>query len=201
MDPQNQYQPPAYTGNSLEYLNQISSKKTPSAGFLNKKVIAIFGAVVLVLIVVIVVVANSGKPTTPSGQILGYRITGLNELITFGETSTINDSGLRKALAETKVIALSENYQISTYITLPKTDSKTPVPSDESVTQTVSSLTKAVASGSFNKDYAAALIAQIGKVKTALLEIQAQSTSQATVAKIDEDLAQYSAVADRLTDY
>jgi hypothetical protein len=200
MDPQ--YQQPTYTGNSLEYLNQISPRKTSPSSFLNKKVLAVIGGVVLLLIILVVVLANQKPAATPSGQTLGYRITGLNELITFGQSNTINDSGLRKALAETQVIALSEQYQIATYITLPKVDSKTPVPSDESVAATVATLGKAVSSGSFNRSYSEALVAQIRQIVAALQEIrQSESTTQATILKIDADLTQYQAIIERLTDY
>jgi hypothetical protein len=196
-----QYQSPQYSGNSLEYLNQISSPKSPRAGFLNKKVLIIVGALALVLTIVIAVLLNQKPTATPSGQVLGYRLIGLNELVTFGGTSSISDSGLSKALAETRVVTLSEQYQISTYISLPATDSKTPVPSDESVAQTVSTLSKAVASGSFNRKYADALIDQIKRVEASLSEIRAESTAQNTIAKIDQDLAQYNALIERLTDY
>jgi hypothetical protein len=122
-------------------------------------------------------------------------------LITLSENTTVNDSGLRKALAETKVISMSEQYQISTYISLPKTDSKTPVPADEAVTQTVDTLNKSVSRGNFNQSLSEALVAQIKKIEASLLEIRAQTTSQVTLAKIDEDLTQYEAVIERLTDY
>ncbi|MDR3125905.1 MAG: hypothetical protein LBU20_02440 [Candidatus Nomurabacteria bacterium] len=199
MDPQ--YQPPVYADNSLEYLNQIAPQKTSPMGFLNKKVLAIAAAVVLVVIIIVAILASSKPAATPSSQILGYRIIGLNELVTFGQNSTINDSGLRKALAETKIIALSEQYQISTYLTLPKTDSKTPVPADESVASDLTALNKAVSSGNFNKHYADALISQIEKIKTSLGEIRSQSESQVTILKVDEDLAQYNALIERLADY
>jgi hypothetical protein len=200
MDPKNSQ--PSYTENSLEYLNQISPQRPSPASFLNKKALAIVGGVVLILIIVIAVLASQKPAATPSGQTLGYRITGLNELVTFGQSNTINDAGLRKALAETSVIALSSQHQISAYITLPSTDSKTPVPTAESVAQTVADLGKAISSGSFNKSYTAALIAQIEKIEASLLEIrQAESTTAVTAAKIDADLAQYRALVERLTDY
>jgi hypothetical protein len=105
-------------------------------------------------------------------------------------------------LAETEVITLSEQYQISTYITLPKVDSKTPVPSDESVAATVATLGKAVSSGNFNRNFSEALVAQIGKVSASLSEIrQSEATTQATILKIDADLGQFSVIAERLTDY
>jgi hypothetical protein len=196
MDPQ--YQQPVYNGNSLEYLNQISSNKTPSTGFVNKKVIIIVGAVLLLLIIAVVASMSSGPTSTPSGQILGYRLTGLNELITFGESGNISDSDLSKSLAETKIVSLSNQYQISTYVSLPKADNKTPVPTDEAVTQTIDSLNKAVASGSFYKNYSNALIGQIEKIKESLLEIRSASENHDMISKIDEDLAQYEALIGRL---
>lgn len=199
MDSQNQ--PPIYNGNSLEYLDQISPKKTAPTGFLNKKMIAIIGGIVFLFIIVIAITVGSKPAETPSGEILGYRINGLNELVAFSENNTVNNPNLSKVLAETKVIAISEQYQISTYITLPVIDNKTVVPADESVTQTIDSLNTAVASGNFNRSLADSLISQIEKIQTSLLDIRIEAKSQATINKIDEDVAQYESIIERLTNY
>jgi len=197
-----QNQPPVYNGNSLEYLEQISSKKTNPGGFLNKKVIIIIAVVVFLLLLTILLSVFSKPSDTTAEQNLGYRLLGLSELITYSKENTINDSKLRKTLAETEIISLSEQYQISTYVTLPKIDSKkTPVPANESVSQTVDDLKTAVSSGNFNRSLSDALVLQIERIEESLQEIRSKSRSQLQTTKINESLIEYDAITERLVNY
>jgi hypothetical protein len=195
-DGQNQ-QPPVYAGDSLEYLDQIAPKKPSRFQVIDKRVFIIGGLVLLTIIVAIVAAALSSSAPTPSGEVLGSRYSTLSELIKYGEGDKVNDSGLKKALAEAQVVTASSQYQLSQIVSLTGT-SKTASNSDSLSTLTAS-LDRALSTGNFNKQYSVALVGQISQVILSLQEVRAKLTSSASITTVDQSIVNLTEISARLT--
>jgi hypothetical protein len=179
--------PPVYTGNSLEYLEQIAPKKPGRFQGLDKKIllVIILAGLIVVSLVVMAAVSNSGGP--PSGAVLGARLEALGTLIAYDEADRVGDPNLKKTLSETRIVALSHKYQLSQLVTLSSTDKNksAEIAAQESVDSVLSSLDAVATTSRLGQQYSAALVAQIYKINEALQDVRSKLDSPAAQIELD----------------
>lgn len=156
------------TEDPLEYLNQISPKTPNRFAYIDKKIIVIIGLVVVLIVSLIIWFAtnNNSKQSTQL-QLLAERVQNMNTLLAY-DTQKINDGKYSKAIAETKVIFASDNYQLSQSFNLVPNQKAV---SQESIGSTITDLDKAAASNNLITEYTSALNTQINRIITSLNEV------------------------------
>lgn len=179
--------------NPQEYLNQIAVKKPGLFSHIDKKMAILAGAVILLIITVIVWVAVSNAPKQSSAtELLAVRLQNMDELLSYNNNKTI-DSNSKKAIAETKIIFASDNYQLSQSMTLTV---KPEVAAKEPIDSIIASLDKAASSNNLSKEYTSALRVQIDQIINSLKEIQADSNSY----PVEQSLLDFTELSNRLSD-
>ena len=159
--------------NPQEYLDQISPKKRGRFSFLDKKTVILIIAIVLLIITVIIFVAVNSNPSTPSTKLLAVRAQNMNTLLEY-DTSKITDAKYKKAIAETRVIFASNNFQLSQSFGL----TIDPVISlQEPIEPTIAELDEASAKNSLTSEYVSILVAQLNQIINTLEEIEFESSN------------------------
>ncbi|MDR1196757.1 MAG: hypothetical protein LBL08_00570 [Candidatus Nomurabacteria bacterium] len=192
--------PPVYTGNSLEYLEQIAPKKPNKFQGLDKKVVIIIALALLIVISLIAMAALNSSSGPPSGAVLGARLDSLSSLIAYDDADRVNDASLKKAVAETQIVALSHKYQLSQIVTLTAgNDSQSAqITAGESVDSVISTLDAAATTSSLGRQYSAALVSQVYKIVEALQEVRGKLTSVDSQTQVDSAIVDFSELAVRL---
>lgn len=160
--------------NPQEYLDQISTKKPSRFKYLDKKIVVLVSAIVLLIIVAVIWFVISSSPKTSStSQILSARLQNMSTLIDY-DNSKITDSISKKAIAETKIVFASCNYQLSQNLAL--TVSPEAI-SEELIDDKLALLDNASSSNNFTKEYLLALNDQINQIIISLMEIKTTSSN------------------------
>jgi hypothetical protein len=201
MNPEEQQNPdiPVYTGDSLEYLEQIAPKKRRHLMVLDRRVIVIIVLIAAAVAVFIAYLAVTSAAKAPSSGVLSARLTGLDELIVYGKGDKINDSNIKKTLAEAQAIITSDKLQLAKVATLESPNSE--VLANESVKEDLATLDKAQSTGNLSTKYTQSLLAQIEKVRLSLAEVREKSGDQSVIDSIDKLDSDLSEIAKRLPVY
>lgn len=174
--------------NPQEYLDQISAKRPGRFAFIDKKILILVCAVILLIIAAIIWFALSASPKqSTASETLAVRLQNMVTLLDY-DSSKITDNKTKKAIAETKVIFASDNYQLSQAVALPTTAG---VSTSESIDSTISLLDKASSSNNLAKEYSSALDAQLNQIINSLEEMQIASSSP-HIELVLSDLAELS---------
>lgn len=157
-----------------EYLDQISTKKPRGFRYLDKKIVVLVSAVVLLVIVVIVWFAVSSAPKTSSAsELLAVRLQNMSSLLEY-DSSKVIDSQSKKAIAETKIVFASNNYQLSQSMTLTVNSE---IATQEPITEKITALDNAAATNNLSREYVSALNTQINQLIISLEEVQLSSNN------------------------
>lgn len=178
--------------NPQEYLDQISTKKPGRFNFVDKKIFLLIGAVILLIITIIIWFAMSSAPKQSSAsELLAVRLQNMSALLDYDD-SKITDDKARKAIAETRIVFASDNYQLSQSLTL---SIKPEIAAKEPVSQLVAILDDATSAGRLSQEYLSTLNSQVSQIINSLEEIQLTSNN----AAINQTLLDLSELSTRLS--
>jgi hypothetical protein len=180
-----------------DYLNQIAPQKSNSNKFFSGKILIIGGILAFALLATIIaaaVVNNVQQGSRETAVTVGTELTNLQTLVAYGKSNNVGPSKVVKAVAETNLIVLSRQRDLSEVFTLADPDNKPPAPAF------VADLDSAKANSNLESVYADTLKEQLNATYIALQNLDQQTATTATKDTVEKAMEDIKELYRRLTE-